>query len=397
MANSTKRDIDILAVSRVTRSIAAGMINVAFPYYILKDLHYGAFVIGLIYVFATIATAVFGFLSGFTTDVWGKRGTLVITSALLPVSAVLVFLSQSLWLIIPAAMLGGYSATGSLAGGGIGGAVQPIQNTILSDLTDPEKRTNYFSVFTFLAGVAGALGALLAKPFDVRQIFIIAAVISAIGIPALFYLSVKDSTGKIGVLKTKSTIGKFSLTGMLNGFSQGLVVPFLIPFFVLVYHVPKNEMSAYVFASGLLGSFALLAAPLLEKLFGFVKSIVISRGLGMILFIIFPIIHYLPLAVVIYVIAPALRVIALPIQQSEMTRRVDENELGRALGINQTTRLAASSLATLLGGIFLDAALFELPFFIYGGVMTGNLYLYTRFFGTKKAPIPDDEDAAEVK
>ena len=279
MANSTKRDIDILAVSRVTRSIAAGMINVAFPYYILKDLHYGAFVIGLIYVFATIATAVFGFLSGFTTDVWGKRGTLVITSALLPVSAVLVFLSQSLWLIIPAAMLGGYSATGSLAGGGIGGAVQPIQNTILSDLTDPEKRTNYFSVFTFLAGVAGALGALLAKPFDVRQIFIIAAVISAIGIPALFYLSVKDSTGKIGVLKTKSTIGKFSLTGMLNGFSQGLVVPFLIPFFVLVYHVPKNEMSAYVFASGLLGSFALLAAPLLEKLFGFVKSIVISRGL----------------------------------------------------------------------------------------------------------------------
>lgn len=372
------------------------MINVAFPYYILKELHYGAFIIAIIYVLATIATAVLGFLSGITTDVWGKRGTLIITSVLLPLSAIMVILSSSLWVIIPAAMLGGYSATGSLAGGGVGGAVQPIQNTVLSDLTDPKKRTNYFAVFTFIAGVAGALGALLAKPFDIKDIFIVAAVISAIGIPALLYLSVKDAAGKIGVLKTKSTIGKFSLTGMLNGFSQGLIVPFLIPFFVLVYHVPKTDMSAYVFASGLLGSFALLAAPLLEKLFGFVKSIIISRGLGMVLFVIFPIIHYLPLAVIIYIIAPALRVIALPIQQSEMTRRVDQDELGRALGINQVTRLAASSLATLLGGFFLDTALFELPFFIYGGVMSGNLYLYSIFFGKKEDPV-DNRVPVETK
>lgn len=397
MAIPIRRDISILIFSRVTRSVAAGMINVAFPYYILNSLHYGAFVIGLIYVMATIATALLGLLSGITTDVWGKRGTLLITSSLLPLSAILVIMSPSLWLIIPAAMLGGYSATGSLAGGGVGGAVQPIQNTVLADLTDPKRRTNYYSAFTFIAGVAGALGALLAKPFDVQDIFIVAAVISAIGIPALFFLNVKSAAGKIGVLKTKSTIGKFSLTGMLNGFSQGMITPFLIPFFVLVYQLPKNQMSSYVFASGLLGSFAILAAPLLEKWFGFVKSIVISRGVGMILFIVFPIIHFLPLAVIIYIIAPALRVVALPIQQSEMTRMVDENELGRALGINQVTRLAASSIATLLGGVFLDASLFELPFFIYGGVMTGNLYLYIKFFGKKKITGLENRATVEVK
>lgn len=372
------------------------MINVAFPYYILKTLHYGAFVIGLIFVCATISTAVLAFLTGISTDVWGKRGTLLIANTLLPISAVMVYFSHTLWLIVPAAMVGGYSATGSLAGGGIGGVAQPIQSTILSDLTAAHRRTRYFSFFTFMSGVAAALGALFSRLFDVRDIFLIAAVISTSGIPGLFFLRVKESAGKIGVLKTKSTIGKFTVTGVLNGFSQGLVVPFLIPFFVLVYHVPKNQMSTYAFVGGLMGAFALLGAPLLEKAFGFVKSIVLTRGSGMILFVLFPIIHFLPLAVAIYIIAPALRVAALPIQQSEMTRRVHEDELGRALGINQVTRLAASSLATLLGGFFLDTVFFELPFFIYGGIMSGNLYLYTRFFGKKELPA-DDSTAVEVK
>ncbi len=372
------------------------MINVAFPYYILKTLHYGAFVIGLVFVSATVATAVFAFFTGISTDVWGKRSTLLVANALLPVSAIMVYFSHNLWLVIPAAMVGGYSATGSLAGGGIGGVAQPIQNTILSDLTDPQKRTRYFSFFTFMSGVAAALGALFSRLFEVRDIFLISAAISAAGIPGLFLLRVKESAGKIGVLKTKSTIGKFTITGMLNGFSQGLVVPFLIPFFVLVYHVPKNQMSTYAFIGGLIGACALLGAPLLEKAFGFVKSMILTRGLGMFLFVIFPIVHLLPLAVVIYVIAPALRVAALPIQQSELTRRVHENELGRALGINQVTRLASSSLATLLSGLLLDTALFELPFFIYGGIMTGNLYLYTRFFGEKETPA-EDETSIEAK
>ncbi len=368
------------------------MINVAFPYYILTTLHYGAFVIGLIYVSATIATAVLGFFSGITTDVWGKRGTLIIASALLPLSAILVYLSPSLWIIVPAAMLGGYSATGSLAGGGIGGAVQPIQSAVLANLAPNDKRTKYFSVFTFLSGVTAALGALLSKAFNVHDIFLASAVISALGVPGLWFLKVPEAKGKIGKLKTKSTIGKFTLTGMLNGFSQGLIVPFLIPFFVLVYHVPKNQMSEYAFASGALGSFAILGAPLLEKYFGFVKSIVFTRGLGTILFVLFPIIRFLPFSIFIYIIGPALRVAALPIQQSELTKRVDEEEMGRALGINQVARLAASSTGTGLSGYLMDTALFEIPFFAYGAIMLANLYLYIRFFGEKKPGIESEID-----
>ncbi len=379
-----KRGIYLIVVSRITRSIAAGMINIAFPYYVLVDLHQSAGMIGLMYVAATIATAVLSFLAGITTDVWGKRGTLFIASVLLPVSSALVYFSSSLWVVFLAAMVGGYSATGSLAGGGIGGAVQPIQNTVITELTPSEKRTKYFSFFTFLSGIVAAIGALFAKVFSVQDIFLIATVVAALGVVALPFIEVTESKGKLRVLKTKTTIGKFTLTGILNGFSQGLIVPFLIPFFLLVYDVPKSQMAEYAFLSGVVGSLAILAAPFLEKHLGFVKSMVWTRGIGTVLFILFPIIRFLPLAVLIYIFGPALRIMALPIQQAELTRRVDGDEMGRALGVNQVARLAASSAGTGIAGYLMDSALFEIPFFAYGVVMAANMYLYIRFFGEKR-------------
>lgn len=386
--NTPNRDIAILALARVARSVAAGMISVAFPYYILTTLHYGAFVIGMIYVVATIATAVLGLFFGILTDLWGRKSSLLIASILLTVSAALVYLSRSLWLIFPAAMLGGFSATGALAGGGVGGVVAPIQNAVLTGLTQEEKRTRSFSLLTFLSGVTAALGSLLARLMAVRQIFLVATVVSAFGAIVLIKLHAPAARGKINRLNARITIGKFTLTGMLNGFSQGLVVPFLIPFFVLVYHLPKSEMSIYAFLSGFLGSISLLAAPLLEKKLGFVRSIVATRGVGALLFVLFPLVRLLPVSIGIYLIAPSLRVMALPIQQSELTKRVEKDEIGRALGINQVARLAASSTGTGLSGYLMETAAFGVPFWAYGLIMMVNLYLYLRFFGGAAARTP---------
>lgn len=384
-------EIGVLVASRVLRSVAAGMISVAFPYYILSTLHYGAFVIGMIYVAATIATALFGLLFGTLADLWGRKPSLLVASFFLPVSAILVYLSGSLWVIFPAAMLGGFSATGSLAGGGVGGVVAPIQNAVLTGLTTEAKRTRYFSVLTFISGTTAALGSLLSRLVSVRGVFLVAMLISLAGTAILILLHVPSPKGKMTRLNAKVTIGKFTLTGMLNGFSQGLVIPFLIPFFVLLYHLPKSEMAIYAFIGGLAGSFSLLAAPLLEKRLGFVGSIITSRGIGALLFVAFPLVHILAVSLLIYVIAPAFRVVALPIQQSELTKRVDNDEIGRALGINQVARLAASSTGTGLSGLLMDAAAFGIPFFAYGAIMVGNLYLYLRFFGGAHARVATPE------
>lgn len=382
--NYTKRKyIMLLTIFRILRSVAAGMITLAFPYLVLTKLGYGSFILGLIYTSATIATAIFGLVFGFMTDIYGRKETLLIVSLMLPLSSLLIYLSNNLIVIFIAAMIGGYSATGSLAGGGIGGAAQPIQNTLIADLTTPEQRTYYFSLLTFIAGVASALGSLITKILTIDEVFLIATLFSVASVLVIIPIKTNNAKGKLNKLESKVVIGKFTLTGILNGFTQGLITPFLIPFFIIVYNIPKSDMSTYQFISGLIGSFALLLAPRLERHFGFVKSIAITRGLGTILTVLLPLIRILPVSLAIFFTIPALRIAALPVQQAAITEMVSQDEVGRALGINQVARLAASSSGTTLTGYMFDLSEIEVPFYVYGVIMSINIYLYFKFFGTK--------------
>ncbi len=360
------------------------MLAIAFPYFILNDLHQSVFFLGTIFAVATLFTALFGLMSGTMTDIWGRKKTLLAVSMLLPLGSLLLWVSGTKIILFLAAILGGFSATGSLAGGGIGGAVMPIQNTVLADLVPSDRRTFYYSFFAFLNGFAAAFGTVFIKVMAIREVFLGAAVISLFGTVILLFLDTPEIKGEFRKLESKIVISKFTLTGFLNGISQGLVTPFLIPFFILAYKVPESRMSSYTFLSGVIASLALLVAPFADKRFGFVKSITYSRAATVILLLILPVMKIFPLAIFIYCITPALRVLAVPIQQTAITSMVEDRERGRALGINQAVRLIGSSLATELAGGFLSIALIAVPFYLYGVTMGVNIYLYKRFFSERE-------------
>lgn len=374
------RDLFLLILFRISRSLAAGMIMLAFPYLVLTVLHYGALKLGLIYSAGAIATAIFGLLVGFLADLWGRKGTLVLVGLMLPVSSLLVFLSGHLAMLFAASAVGGYSATGSLAGGGVGGASQPIQTAYIADLTTLETRTRIYSILSFLSGIFSAIGALLAGFFTTTNAFVAATLIGAVGLSFLVPLRAVRVRGSLRRLQSKRTIGKFTITGLLNGFSQGLVTPLLIPFFVLVFHVPKGRMAVFAFASGTLASIAILAAPWVENRLGFLKGIAFTRGLGAVLLLFLPFSPYLWLALAIYIVVPALRIVAVPVQQTALTEMVTPDEAGRALGINQVSRLAASAGGIALGGALFEISEIALPFVLYSVTIGTNLFFYFRFF-----------------
>jgi predicted MFS family arabinose efflux permease len=376
----TKEFLLFLAAFRTSRSVAAGMITIAFPYLVLRHLHYSPLVLGLLYTAGAIATAAFGLIIGFLADVWGQKKTLIAVGLMFPLSAVLVFNWTWLPALFGASILGGYSATGSLMGGGVGGAAQPVQVVVLADLTNSDNRTFLFALFTFLSGFTAAVGALMARLFTVRDVFLVATAISLAGIACLIPIQFSEYRGNIRRLSSKDIIGKFSLTGALNGFAAGLVVPFLIPFFVIVYHLPKSQMSVYGFFAGLLASIAVLAAPRLDRHWGFVNSIALTRGVGTALLLLLPLTHYLALALLVYLLTPSLRVMAVPVQQVALTEMVNSDEVGRAMGVNQVARLTASSGGIAFTGYMFAASEIALPFYAYAGVMAVNIVLYFRFF-----------------
>jgi Major Facilitator Superfamily len=374
----------LLLLFRLARTLAAGLISVAFPYYILTELHYSAFTLGILYASATVATAAFALLFGYLADVWGRKGTLLLAGILLPLGAALAFWSVHLVFLFAAAMLGGFSATGARASGGAGGAGQPPQNAAISDLTTTENRTRYFSLFTFVSGLFGAGGMLLARVLGGRVAFLAAAVVSAAGIPFIFPMRFPRQQRDNRVRpQSRKVIGKFSITGAVNGFSQGLIIPFLIPFFVIVYHMPRPRMATYGFIAEILSSILLLFSPWIERKIGFVMGVAVTRGIGAALLVLLPLIRNLPLALAIYLLTPALRVVAVPAQQTALTAMVREGETGRALGVSQVARLSGSAGAIVFTGYAFGADDIALPFYAYAAVIAFSLTLYFRFFGAR--------------
>jgi len=392
MENRTQ--LRLLLCFRLTRTLAAGLIAVAFPYYVLNRLHYTAFMLGMLYAAATVTTAGFALLFGYLADVWGRKGTLMIAGILLPVGALLAFWSAHILFLFTAAMLGGFSATGARASGGAGGAAQPVQSAAIADLTTLDNRTRFFSLFTFLSGLFGAGGILLAKVLGGRDAFLAAALISAAGI--LFILPMRlphHKRRRTPPMKSWKTIGKFSVTGAVNGFSQGLIMPFLIPFFVIVYHMARPRMATYGFIAELLSSAALLVAPFIERKIGFVKGVAFTRAAGAALLLLLPLTHDLPLALTVYLLTPALRVVAVPAQQTAITAMVRENETARALGMSQVARLGASTGAIAFTGYAFGAEDIAAPFYAYAVVITFSLMLYFRFFGARPELRPESSQA----
>ncbi len=387
---STIRELRLLLLFRLTRTLAAGLIAVAFPYYVLTQFHYSAFTLGLLYAAATIATAALALLFGYLADKWSRKGTLILAGVLLPAGAVLAFASGHLAILFAAAILGGFSATGARASGAAGGAAVPVQSAVVADLTNLHNRTFYFSLLIFLGGLAGAGGMLMARALGGRDAFLAAFLISAIGL--IFVVPMKLANPQNGArprLQSLKVIGKFSITGAVNGFSQGLIMPFLIPFFVIVYHIPRPQMAVYGFAAEILSSFALLLAPYIERSVGFVKGVAFSRGAGALLLLFLPLTRSLPLALVVYILTPTLRVIAVPAQQTALTAMVHDNETGRAMGMSQVARLSASTGAIVFTGYAFAAEDIAMPFYAYAAVIAFSLALYFRFFGARPELRPE--------
>ncbi len=387
--------LSLLSILRVFRSLAAGFINLMFPYFVLVELYQsssqGVLVLGLVYTVATLASAGLGMLLGFAADLVGRKPSFLVALAMLPASTALLLVSHALPVVFLAAAVGGYSATGSLAGGGVGGVAAPIQSALMTDLTARRDRTFLFGLLAFLSGLAAAAGAFGAGFLPTSSILVVATILGTISFVLGLFLWDRAEPARGQRMRTRKVIGQFSLTGILNGVSQGLLTPFLIPFFILVYAVPKETMGLYTTASGIIASFALLAAPWSEKALGFLGSIYATRGGTVLIALAFPFVRILPVSLAFYCAFPSLRVMAVPVQQSAMMDMVGEGERGRAFGINQGFRLLFSSAGTGFTGYEFNADLIYVPFLAYAVAMTGNLLLYRRFFKEYRSPLSRPE------
>jgi MFS family permease len=403
--STDRASLRMLMLVRIFRSLAGGLINLAFPFLVLIQIHQSYSTLGEMYGLGTIVTAISGLFFGFGTDLIGRKPALVVATSLVPISTFLILLSQNVLVLFAAAMIGGYSATASLSGGGVGGAAAPIVGTITADLTSREDRSFYLGFIPFAGGLAGAFGALLGGQFTIVNTIEIATLFGLVSTLLSFFVKERfvrsegngnqKTSQRVLNMKSRLTIGKFTVTGILNGVSNGMVTPFLIPFFILVYGITRGEMAVYATISGLIASFSLLLAPKLERSLGFLRTVVATRVLSAALALVLPLVRVLPISLAVYFAFPTLRTVGIPLQQTAMMDMVESGERGRALGLNQVARQSVSAGGTFFSGIEFDRSQLEIPFDAFAAIILANVFLYVAFFHSYRDPLREKKSGAE--
>lgn len=378
-----RRPLAVLTSMRILRSLAAGILYIIYPYIVVKGLGLSVKELGAIYAGAALATAAFSVLLGYAADLWGRRNSLYVASALMVASSLILLVRIDVYTAVAAAILGGISATGTMGAGGVGGAVAPVQTAILADLTSRGERTKYIAWLNFASTLASTAGLLMGGILSYAAGLLIATVLGAAALGMIAILDAPDIRARAARMRSQSSkiAAKFSITGILNGLSSGLVTPFMIPIFIMLYDIPRDAMGFYSSLSSVIAVFVMLSAPLLERRLGFVKSIAVTRGSTVVLLAVFPFVRILYVSLAIYLIYPALRVMAIPVQTSGMMSMVSPEERGRTSGLNQGFRLAFASVGTIAASPFMDPGLLWVPFIAYGAIMSVNVALYHRFFG----------------
>ncbi|ABP95231.1 MULTISPECIES: MFS transporter [Metallosphaera] len=385
-----QRDVFLLMISRVARSFAAGLLAVIVGLYYVHVLHLSLLQVGILFGVGAFVTPLLTLILGFYSDRYGRKKILLITLSFLPLSVLILLLTSNFFLLMLSSALGGFGIAGGLVGGGVGASVAPMQTALLTEKVKPEERTKIFSWFTIISSYAGSAGALLANGSSYEELFIISLLVS--GLSALAVIPVKENfkprrkEEPKAASKDNDVIKKFTLTGILNGVSQGLIVPFIPIIFSEVYGLSQGFIGDLVSLGGVISASAMLATPALTERLGFVRLIIITRTISAVMVLLFPFLGVWYLASIDYVLFTPLRVIALPAQQALMMNLVGEGRRATATGANQAGRLIPAAASTSLSGYIMHALSFAIPFEAAFVATIVNSFLYFKFFrGVDKA------------
>ena len=390
-----KRDIILIILSGIFRSIATGALGVITGLYLYNVLHLSFTFIGGFFGVGAFSAPLMSIYFGRLGDYYGRKRVLMVILPFLPLSILILLLTSSYPLLLVAAALGGFGTAGALASGSVGAIASPIMNALLADKTNEENRTKVYSLFFLSLGLAGAIGALLSY-LSYRDGFIIALILSLASL--IVILPVKDkyseSLRRANVSSTsnsnnlsesdKRVIKRFIVTGTLNGLGQGLVTPFLPLIFEVLLKVPKEEIGNIFFLGGIAAALVSLLTPLITSRLGFVKTIILTRSISTAALILLPFVNMfspilgydLMLALALYIIYIMFRVISLPTQSSLMMNLVSRNSRSTATGINQAARLFLSAIATISSGFIINYLALPVPFFLAFIVNIANMQIY---------------------
>jgi MFS family permease len=400
MLSELSPDGRLLFASSSTRSFAYGFVSVVLALY-LAALHLSPTTIGAIFTVSLAGGAAMTIVLTAFADRLGRRRVLQLACVLMALAGAVFALTDKPLLLAAAAIVGTMSPSGKELG-----PFLPIEQAVLPQTVDEQRRTSLFAAYNLVSSFTGALGALAAglpavlglAPLTGVRALLWAYSCVALALfflysrlsPAVEVAKMAASPKRAGLHRSRAIVIKLAALFAVDSFAGGFAVQGLLAYWFHVrYGVDTKVLGAIFFGTNLCAALSFLAAAPLARRFGLLNTMVFTHLPSNVLLVLVPFMPNLWLAVGVLLLRFLLSQLDVPTRQSYTVAVVDPSERAAAAGITSVARNAATALAPIFSGATLAVPVLGLPFLIAGTLKIGyDLAIFAVFRGIKP---PEEE------
>ncbi len=390
------RNIRLLIGMRAARSIGQGAMVAAFTLY-LHQLGWSGTAIGAVLMGALLVGAVMTMAVGPLSDRGGRRWLLIIYDMLQVGAALAAMLTTTPWLLVTAAIIGGFGRGAN----GSAGPFAPIEQAWFAIELPLNRRGSVFSHNSAVGMVGMAVGAALAAVPPIimghafglggyRALFLIPLFGSLLSLALLWLareplLPTRPNTStRERTMRNRQEnrrLRQLVVTNLLNGSAIGLIGP-LIPFwFAIKFHRGLDLIGPGLAVGFVLGALGAWFAGYLARRCNVINTIVSLRGAGLVLLLLLPLVPWFWPAMGIYALRAALNRGTIGVRQALAAGLTRVERRGLASSVQNISLQLPRAVGPVVGGALFHAGYLSLPFFLCAVLQLAYLLLYVRFFG----------------
>jgi MFS family permease len=393
--------------ARTARSIGQGALVATFTLY-LRALHWSAPQIGAVLSAGLLIGAALTLWLGPLSDRLGRRQFLLGYELVLAACAATAMLARSPWLLVPAAILGGFGRGANGAAGPFG----PLEQSWLAHGVTPQMRARVFSLNATLGMLGMALGALLGAmpewlttllPQDdaFRTLFALPLAGSVVGF-VLLRQAQDAPNGASPVIAAPAAapsrvepvaddtherhrrenrlLRRLGLVNSLNGLGIGMVAPLMAYWYAVRYGHGPDSIGPAMAATFVLAAVGAQAASALAQRIGVVSAVVAMRAAGLVLLLLTPTAPVFWLAAALYALRAAANQGTLGVRQALTVSLTGPDRRGLAATVNNVSIQIPRAIGPLIAGLLLHQGWLFAPFVAAAAFQAAYLVLYRRFF-----------------
>jgi len=383
------RDIRLMLVMRGLRSLAYGLLAVLLGVALAGE-GFTPVAIGALITVSLVGDMVGTYVIGLFADTWGRRRALALLALLMAATGIVFGLVTSYPVLLVVAFFGTLGTSASETA-----PFLPIDQTMIAQVTAPERSTSVFARYNLVASFSAAAGALAAGvaglltrtglplASGVRLMFGVYAVLALIVAGLSLRLSSdveappqrpiqaqKRRSRLVPPLhRSRGIVLRLTALFSVDALAGGLVVQSLIALYFLErFGVPLTTLSVLFFGANLLSALSFLAAVPLARRFGLLNTMVFTHLPSNVLLILVAFAPTFPIAATLLLLRQALSQMDVPTRQAYTMALVAPEERTAAASVTSLARSVGSSTSPFISGLLLQGPLLilGLPFILAG-------------------------------